>query len=243
MSHASRNTGWLLVATVALLAACQSPTASSVTTPTLTVMGAASAPAVAAVGPARIAPSASDTGYMPGDPSSVSIRMYALWVSSNADCSAPQLVQNYGDGGQDKDFAQNPVLFSGAPADGAYPCMMFRMSDVIRVTTPTTFGGCVAGTEYPGDIHRDGDVAWVDQDLNVVAGHGTEDAPVDDHVTIFFARDTLAAQARGISGEQIVPLLSDLVVPGQSTFYMNARDRVYTDGVRCGLERPTASFQ
>ena len=138
---------------------------------------------------------------------------------------------------------QNPVLFTGVPAAGSYQCVMFRMSDVLRMTPATTFGACVAGTDYVGDIYRDGESDWKDVDLNLVVGHGTDSVPVDDRVTIFFTCDTTAALARGISQNQLVLLESDLVVPAQSTFYMDAHDAVQTDGVDCGLEKPHTSFE
>jgi len=178
-----------------------------------------------------------------GSPSSVKIRMYALWISTHSDCSAPLLVQTYGTAGEDKDFMQDPVLFAGEPAAGGYQCVMFKMSDVLRMTPATSFGACVAGTEYAGDIYRDGESDWKDVDLNVVVGHGTDVAPVDDHVTIFFTRDTALARARGISSNQLVLLESDLIVPAQSTFYMNGHNAVQTDGVDCGFEKPRTSFE
>jgi hypothetical protein len=236
-SHLARMA---LVAAGGLLAACSTPLAES--SNSLTVHGAGTGPT------ASLASSAVRLlGFSPepltGGASSVTIRMYALWISSHADCSLPELVQTYGETGQDKDFMENPVLFAGQPAAGTYQCVMFRMSDVLRMKPATTFGGCIENTEYAGDIYRDGESDWKDVDLNVVVGHGTDDVAVDDRVTIFFARDTTAARLRGISSNQLVLLESDLVVPAQSTFYMDAHDAVQSDGVYCGLEKPRTSFE
>jgi hypothetical protein len=240
MIRTPRLAHWVLTAAV-LLAACETPSAPSATT--LTVRGAASSP-VAASAVLAASPSPLDSvTVLTGAPSSITIRMYALWISQQADCSAPELVQTYGTVGQDKDFVENPVLFSGTPADGTYPCVMFQMSDVLRMKPATSFGACVAGMEYSGDIYRDGESDWKNVDLNPIVGHGTDAAPLDDHVTIFFARDTAAVLARGVSTHQLVPLGSDLIVPGQSTFYMDAHEAVQTDGTNCGLEPPHVSFQ
>ena len=75
-----------------------------------------------------------------------------------------------------------------------------------------------------------------------IVGSGTDEAPVDDHVTIFMTRDTVAAAARGISQHQLVALQSSLVVPGQTTFRMDASHAVATDGTQCGIEPPVMSF-
>lgn len=228
-----------LVAAVASLAACSTPLAEA--SNSLTVHGAGTAPASAALSAARM--SGPNPDALTGAASSVTIRMYALWISTHGDCSVPVLVQTYGEAGEDKDFMENPVLFAGQPAVGAYQCVMFRMSDVLRMKPATTFGACIANAEYAGDIYRDGESDWKDVDLNSVTGHGTDEIPVDDHVTIFFTRDTAAARLRGISTNQLVQLESDLVVPAQSTFYMDAHDAVQTDGTYCGLEKPRTTFE
>ena len=240
MIRPSRFAQWVLAAAV-LLVACAAPSAPNLNT--LTVRGAVGGPA--AVSAALVAsPSGMDSApILTGAPSSITIRMYALWISQQADCSAPALVQTYGEGGQDKDFVESPVLFSGTPADGTYPCVILKMSDVLRMKPATSFGTCVAGTEYSGDIYRDGESDWKDVDLNPIVGHGTDEAPVDDHVTVFLARDTAAVLARGVSTNQLVQLGSDLIVPGQSTFYLDAHEAVQTDGTNCGLEPPYVSFQ
>ena len=136
----------------------------------------------------------------------------------------------------------NPVLFEGTPTAGTYQCVMMKMSDVLNMKPGATFGGCVAGTNYSGDIYRAGESDWVDQNLAPVIGTGTDSLPSDDHVTIFMTRDTAAAMARGISNHQVVPLTSSLVVPGQTTFRMDASNAVATDGIRCGIEPPVMSF-
>lgn len=184
-----------------------------------------------------------DSGAVFGPASSLTIKLYALYISSNADCSGPVLVQDLGAAGADKDFMTNPVLFEGTPAAGTYQCVMMKMSDVLRMKPGATFGACISGTEYVGDIYRAGESDWVDSDLNPIVGSGTDEVPVDNHVTIFMTRDTVAAIARGISRNQLVALQSSLVVPGQTTFHVDASNAVATDGVRCGIEKPVMSFR
>jgi hypothetical protein len=174
-------------------------------------------------------------------PSTMPITMYALYISTHADCSSPMLVQDYGDEGVVKDFVANPVLFQAEPAAGTYECMIFRMSDVLTMKPSKSFGPCDSSQTYVGDIYRDGEADWIDQDGNPIVGHGTDDADgaVDDHVAIFFTSDTAAAITRGASTHQVVPLGSPLVAPGQSTLYWDMSGAVQAEGGECGiLPRP-----
>jgi len=219
------------------LTACSSEPAGPGGDSALTVYGAGSTPAAA--------PQASQElpdGALWGPASSVTIHLYALWISPSADCSNPVLVQQHPAAGVDKDFMLNPVLFEGSPANGSYQCVMFKMSDVLRMKPASSFGACVANVEYSGDIYRDGETDWKDVDLNPIIGTGSDEVPANDHVTIFMTRNPAAAIARGISENQIVELGSDLVVPGQSTFVMDASQAVLSWGSGCGLEKPIISF-
>jgi len=174
-------------------------------------------------------------------PSTMPIRMYALYVSPNADCTSPVLVQDYGAEGVVKDFVAHPVLFQAEPAAGTYQCMIFRMSDVLTMKPSKSFGPCDSSQTYIGDIYRDGETDWIDQDGNQIIGRGTDDpaGAVDDHVAIFFTSDTAAATARGVSPNQVVPLGSPLVAPGQSTLYWDMSGAVQDEGGYCSiLPRP-----
>lgn len=221
---------WLPV--ILLVAACDSGT--SATDNLLTVMGNAGSP-LSSVRTANL--------ITTGDPAHLYIGMYAFYISPNADCSSPVLVQSYGSTAADKDFVANPTLFSGAADPGAYQCVAVKMSDVIRVVPDSSFGACVAGTEYPGDIYRAGETDWKDIDLNQIIGSGTDSVPVDDHVTIVMTRDTAAAIARGFSTHQVIDLASDLIAPGQSTFYWNGQGSVVDEGGQCGVNPGHPSFQ
>lgn len=183
------------------------------------------------------------SGMQFGSAASLTMKLYALYVSANADCSSPVLVQDLGANGATKDFMTNPALFSGNPAAGTYQCVMFKMSDVLTMSPSTSFGGCVAGTQYAGDIYREGENDWVDENGATIVGTGTDEAPLDSHVTIFITRNPAAAMARGISEHQVVELQANLVVPAQSTFRMDASNAVATDGTQCGVEKPVMTFQ
>lgn len=223
-----------IVSALALCTTLVACTATSTSPTTLfTVHGSAGAP------PAPFQADLVNTG----DPAALRIGVYALYISPNADCSSPVLVQDYGATASVKDFVANPVLFTGTPADGAYQCVAIKMSDVIRVVPDTTFGACVAGTEYPGDIYRAGETDWKDVDLNPIIGTGTDSVPADDRVTIVLSRDTTAAIARGFSTNQTLTLGSDLIIPGQATFYWNGQGTVVDGGGQCGVNPGHPSFQ
>jgi hypothetical protein len=231
-----------------LLAGCAESTSSNVDA-TLTIVGAAYGPCG---GPVAIQRSGCAGGiqmdpvFSPdssGDPASLTIGMYALYISQNDDCSSPILVDDYGTTAADKDMVANPVLFTGTPDSGSYRCVMIKMSDVLRMKPATTFGSCVAGTEYSGDIYREGETDWVDVNMDPIVGTGTDDAPADDRVTIFMTRDTSATIARGISTNQTITLGSDLVVPATTTFFWNGQGSVVTGGGQCGINPGHPSFQ
>jgi hypothetical protein len=204
-------------------------------TPSLTVTGSAGAP------PALFSNASFVTS---GDPSAVRMGMYALWISSNGDCSAPTLVQDYGDAGEVKDLVQNPVLFSAEAAAATYECVIIRMSDVVGFESASSFGTCEANVAYEQDIYREGQTDWKDADLNPIIGTGTDSVPSNDHVALVMTTDTTAAIARGFSSNQVIALASPLVVPGQSTFYWNGQGSVTSEpGYPCGLQPGAPAFE
>ncbi len=203
--------------------------------PTLVIYGSGAASA------SLVMPDSGSEGLFFGPAASLTIKLYALYISTSGDCSSPVLAQDLG-GGVDKDFMLNPVLFEATPAAGTYQCVMLKMSDVLRMKPGANIGSCVTGHEYAGDIYRDGESDWKDAFLNPITGTGTDDVPADDHVTVFITRDPEAAMARGISPNQIVSLQSNLIVPGQTTFTMDASNAVGSDGVQCGIMPPVMSF-
>jgi len=180
-----------------------------------------------------------------GDPDSMSISMYDLYLSPNIDCSNAFLAQSYGPDGSVKDFTQSPTLFQASVPSGAYPCVAIRMSDVIGFTPASSGGGCQAGTPYTGDIYRsDSDsTPWHDIQGNPIPGTGSDSLPSNDHVTIVITTDTAAAFAAGFSPDQTLWLAHQLVVPVSATFVWDATGAIVTDGVRCGMNPGVPSFE
>jgi hypothetical protein len=227
-------------------AACSSEGAIG-STPSLTVTGSAGAPPAllsAMAAPRRPVSFSNASFVISGDPSAVRIGMYALWISSNGDCSSPTLVQDYGDAGEVKDLVQNPVLFSAEAADATYECVIIRMSDVVGFESASSFGTCEENVAYEQDIYREGQTDWKDADLNPIIGTGTDSLPSNDHVALVMTTDPTAAIGRGFSSNQVIALASPLVVPGQSTFYWNGQGSVTSEpGYPCGLQPGAPAFQ
>jgi hypothetical protein len=213
-----------------------------------TVTGSSGAPPAALqaslVGKAQLGMGAPGDGMTSGDPSSIQIGMYALWISPHADCSEAVLVQDYGSSAAVKDFTTDPVLFTSEAEPGSYECVAMKMSDVIGFSSAQSFGTCETEMAYTQDIYREGESDWKDIDMVSVVGHGTDETPQDDGVTVVMTTDTTAAMARGFSPDQIVELLSPLSVPAASTFYWNGAGSVTTeDGRPCGLEPGHPAFR
>lgn len=227
------------IVTAALLAGCSEGAVLPSGANSLTILGAG-IPAI----PSRPALSPPvDTLVQTGDPATFTLGMYAMWISQNDDCSAPVLVADYGSVPEPKEMLNGPVLFTGNPPEGTYRCLVIKMSDVLAMTPATTFGDCVAGTEYSGDIYRDGDSSWVDVNGDMIIGTGTDSIPVDSRVTLFLTRDTVAAIARGTSPNQTLQLDSNLEVPSVSTFVWDGRGSVISGYGQCGLNPGRPSFQ
>ncbi len=243
MSRCRPRFGPVVVALLATVA-CSSQTSPA---PALVIYGsseAAPSPVLASAEPGVSPRSSLPRANFATDsaaPRHMWIAMYSLYLSPNPDCTAPFLVQDYGTSGSLKDFALNQVLFQAEPDAGTYPCMIFRMSDVLSMVPERSFGPCDSTQTYVGDIYRDGETDWIDQDGNAIIGHGTDNAAgaVDDHVAIFFTTDTAAAMGRGVSANQLVSLTAPLVSPGQSTLYWDMSGAVQDENGYCSiLPRP-----
>ncbi|MBK7925505.1 MAG: hypothetical protein IPJ95_18045 [Gemmatimonadetes bacterium] len=91
-----------------------------------------------------------------GAPASMSISMYKLALSPNADCTGAVEVQDYGVNGQVKDFTQSPTLFQAQVDSGSYPCVAIKLSDVIGFRSDTDSLSCQTGVDYTIDVYRPG---------------------------------------------------------------------------------------
>ncbi len=196
--------------------------------------------------PLSIAPATQPAAVPIGDPASMLIGLYSFHISTNADCSGPFLTA-FDNGGSAlvKDFTTNPELFrAGDVPIGTYPCVAMRISDILEFQSGVSSGACVAGVLYGGDIYRAGAESepFLDLDLRVIPATGTDTAPSDDRVFVFFSTNPTAATARGLAVNQVLSLSSPLVVPDAVTFYWNATNAVMDKDGRCILEPDAPSL-
>ena len=225
------------LAALAALAACTASSTNGPSTISLAILSsAASAPPSVVNGPAAAPP------VVVGDPTSLEVGMYAMYISHNTDCSNAVPVVDHGSTLTYRDFVQGDTLFTGTPADGSYPCIAIHMSDVIRFQSASAGGSCQVGPTYENDIYRDGETDWHDLDHNAIVGTGTDSVPANDQVWIIFSTDTTAAQAAGFSTHQTIYLASPLVVPGAATFYWDGTNSVTDDGALCGIQPGVPQF-
>jgi hypothetical protein len=173
-----------------------------------------------------------------GSPTSLKLRLYALYLSPNPDCSAPLIVADYGTSPREVDMYTDPTLFEATPPNGTYPCLIIKFSDLIRMTPDAAAaaafpGRCTAGVETTTDIYRAPSTDNRDPSGAPIVARGSRTAPVED-ITYFFATTDVAA-ARGRPGgpgpNQTAPLAAPMVVPGRTTLYVD-----FTNGVLGGNE-------
>ncbi len=227
--------GFSLVACGSETPAEMQPPPPAVETGLLVVNGSAQAPPPGAT--SRIIGTAAPPI---GAPSTMLVGLYSFHVSSNADCSGP-FVTVFSSGGSPavKDFVTNPELFRAEDAPtGMYPCVAMRISDVLEFQSATSSGACVAGVTYRGDIYRAGgeDVPFLDLTLTVIPATGSDAAPSDDQIYVFFSTNASAAVALGFAPNQVVTLSTALVVPDAVTFYWDVSNAVVDNTTACVLE-------
>jgi hypothetical protein len=188
-------------------------------------------------------PSDTGSGTSGVDVSSLKVGMYALYASPNADCSSAVLVQDYGATPSVKDFVAGDVLFSASPPNGSYKCLAVKMSDVIGFTPATSMSPCQATIAAKTDIYPAGSGDFKDVSATAITGHGTTGGEVDDKITLIFTTDPAAAQARGFSVGQIVPMLNTVTVPTTGTIVWSAKGLAKPTNFTCSVSPSAISFR
>ncbi|MDZ4676409.1 MAG: hypothetical protein SGI74_02780 [Oligoflexia bacterium] len=199
----------------------------------------------------------STQAFAVSNPRNVIMKIYALGVSKNADCSNPTLVMTY-PGGKEFDFKNGSSLGGGDVADGTYPCVIMQMSDVIRFVPNVTDGVCVAGTTYTLDVCRAGGGTYTPISNGVFgtsrACTGTTAAPIDDKVLLFLSTtSTNAGGGGGSAFDQPIPspsvngftLNGAFTVAGtrSATFVVNFDNKIDGSGAACDVLPPVFGFR
>jgi hypothetical protein len=175
-----------------------------------------------------------------GSPTYLTVKLYTVWLSAQADCTNLIVLQDYGVSGQAFDMFAKPMLGSGSPPDGTYNCMVVKQSDTSDFKPAISYGNCTAGSTYSYDIARtasSGTDQWVDQNMNNIT---TTDG--EDIVYTFMTTDASKVTARGASTQQVVTLTTPMVSPGQVTMVLEFTNQVTEVNGHCWLDKGTMSF-
>lgn len=169
----------------------------------------------------------------PGDVTRYDVTFYRFYLARDADCSSPILLEDYGATPLEADLLTDPTLFTVTGDPGSYECIVMRISDVFTFVPEETVGPCIAGTTYSVDTYYEGQNDFLDVNGGATVGRGSDAAPVDDMVDIFFSTDPTAVAARGFSNNQIVPLVAGPEIPGTSTFVYDLAGSASDQGGEC----------
>jgi hypothetical protein len=187
-------------------------------------------------------------------PASVVVQMYAMYLSTSADCSNPFPVFDGGSTPMEFDMMVGPTIGGGNPPDGTYPCLIMKMADKIRFRTTTAEGSCAASTEYTIDICKSG------QTYTPVSGSGFGSAVSCSTSTtspeqVYIYLSTQAPCASGCTGSMTRPdtasaskgmnLGSAFVVAGATagTFVLDFSNKIDGSGASCDVQPPRFSFR
>ncbi len=239
------------VATMVVCASCsdsKSPSDPGTTGGVLVVRGSASATASATASVVASMPAASGTPASRLDlsPSRFDVGLLEMRLSGSTACTAPYVVVFARTTPGVIDLVASPeIARASGLAAGSYPCVLLRLSDLLRYRASRSEGSCVGGTEYLQDFYRAGNeiVAFRDPDGAVLAARGTDATPVEDFVWTFLSTSPSAVIARGYSPSQVNPLSTPLVVPGTTTFFIDATNAIKTSMSKCEIQFGLAGFR
>jgi len=193
----------------------------------------------------------SRSAFAAGDPSSLRVKVYAVFASLSAQCTDPkQIFAN--EAGNFVDFLTDPTLGDGDLPDGTYNCIIIKMSSIIKHTPLTTESTCVAGTEYTGGVCNASDSAS-DLDGAPISceGDGSNAGSVDNTVFMYLTTDAAASMGKrafvhpATAGDgNGIRLGSPLIVSKNSRakFVVNANGQVMAGGGECGINAPAFDF-
>jgi hypothetical protein len=187
-----------------------------------------------------------------GDPSSLKVKVYAVYASTSAQCTNPtQIFLN--SSGDYVDFLGGPTLGGGDLPDGTYNCIIIKMSDIIKHTPKTTATTCVAGTEYTSGVCKSGQTGDSLTAIGDIAcrGDGTTTGSVEDAVFMYLTTDTGASTGGKAFKRPVtagdgngIKLAAPLVISSttRAKFVVNGNGQVVAGGGDCGMNAPTFSF-
>ncbi len=193
-----------------------------------------------------------------GSPTTFNITLYKAWISPNADCSDPILLQDNGAAGLQFDMVGGPTLFTGNPPPDTYECLILELNDNLKfkadAAAVAAHSACVdTTTEFTFDVYRvdSDDTPQIDIDGVDIVGAGTHATPVPNHIFVFGSTaasfTTVKANGVAITENQFFHLNAPLVVPGQATYYWDATNGIVNsedNSVQyCWIEEVSSGFR
>lgn len=173
-----------------------------------------------------------------GDPSEVRLKIEAMWVSENADCTEATRVFEEVPAVY-RDMTQSPVFGAANVVNGTYACLVFRMSDRIegRSAYDSASGNCTDGQQLVLDIFRNGSSTCPDG--SQVAATSGEDVPC-----VYFSTSGTGASDPFEPG-MALPLLSAFVVDQDksATIVTDFRGQIVDTGSQCDIFPPVFRFR
>lgn len=193
----------------------------------------------------------SRSAFAAGDPSSLKVKVFAVYASLSAQCTAPiQIFAN--DTGNFVDFLTTPTLGGGDLGDGTYNCVIIKMSSIIKHTPKTTESTCEAGVEYTGGVCNASDSATdLDNAPITCEGDGSNAGTVDNTVYMYLTTDSAASKGNKAFVHPVtagdgngIKLGSPLIISSKSRakFVVNANGQVVAGGGECGINPPVFNF-
>jgi hypothetical protein len=195
----------------------------------------------------------STSAFAAGDPSSLKVKVYAVYASTSALCTSPtQVFLN--NTGEYVDFLSGPTLGGGDLPDGTYNCIIIKMSDIIKHTPKVSDGtSCVAATEYTGGVCKSPttvDSLTGTADIACL-GNGGNAGAVDTTVFMYlttgstatggnnaFKRPVTAGDTNGIKLGAPLTISSTT----RAKFVVNGAGQVQSGNGECGINAPTFTF-
>ncbi len=197
------------------------------------------------------------------DPSSVTMKIYGVALSTATDCSNATVV-GYTAAGTDYDFKTNPSIFSGTVAPGTYQCVVLYMSPIVNFKPLASDGAnCTAATSYHLNICNTGNgctYATASPDANNVLVYGAASTvptagpnatTTTDKVLLFLStastgtgNDAFRQPTAGNLTRGITLTSAFTVTAGNAgTFVVNFNGKVDGSQSPCGLNAPVFGFR
>jgi hypothetical protein len=181
-----------------------------------------------------------------GSPQSVKIKFYEFWISPNADCS--DMTQIYNETSPSyQDVVVGPTFGSPTVTNGTYPCVAYKISDVVKLTPNfnSDSGNCQTGVEITRDLFRGGDVSQSPTGT-VINGSGTNpSSQVENTMYIYLATSGNNTTNTGQIPSQPALLTTPFVVSGATTgpAVFDFTNGIEDTGGSCSPETVSFSFR